>query len=74
MAHARDRQRLLAEIRGDTPLPAVDAMDEAELGALADAVRKARRHQRVQLERALTEALGHLPALLRGPVRRILFP
>ena len=74
MAQARDRRRLLAEIVGDSVLPALDTMGEAELGALADAVRNARRHQRAQLERALTEALGHLPALLRGPVRKILFP
>lgn len=74
MAHARDGRRCLAELLGDPPPPALEGMDAADLDAFAETVLAARRHQRKQLERALEDALAHLPALLRGPVRKILFP
>jgi hypothetical protein len=74
MAQAQDRQQPLADALGNRPLPTLDAIDEVEIRALADAVRSARQHQRAQFERALQAALGHLPALLRAPVRKVLFP
>ncbi len=74
MAHAQDRRQVLADALGNRPLPSLDAIDEDAIGVLADAVRKARQHQRAELDRALEAALRHLPALLRVPVRKVLFP
>lgn len=45
--------------------------DPAHLAALADAVADARHRHRVALRESTEEALGHVPRLLRGPVRRI---
>jgi hypothetical protein len=54
------------------PLPAgVAALDDASLTTLADAVRQARRRQAAELGAAGEKALGLVPRLLRGPVRRI---
>ena len=41
--------------------------------ALLAAVRAARQAQRDELAKAIDEALTHVPAVLRGAVRRILF-
>ncbi|MEQ9479262.1 MAG: hypothetical protein RIK00_08060 [Algiphilus sp.] len=51
-----------------TRLPAQDQQRLAVL--LADS----RQQQQARLQQALKSALGHLPRLLRAPVRRALFP
>jgi hypothetical protein len=51
-----------------------DSLDETALRQLAASVRAARAAQKADLAQALEAALGHLPALLRGPVRKILLP
>lgn len=74
MAQPRKQlQTLIDEIGGGT-LTGLDALDADDLQALTDAMRKARRSQQQQLAHALEAALGHVPALLRGPVRKILLP
>ncbi|TJY56664.1 hypothetical protein E4T66_19060 [Sinimarinibacterium sp. CAU 1509] len=64
----------LADELGSQPLPALDALTTAEIELLRQSIRAARVHQKQQLARAFEAALGHIPALLRGPVRKILFP
>jgi len=62
---------LQAELRAPAP-PALKALSEAQLQDLAAAVRDARRRQAAELIAAGEKALGHIPRLLRAPVRRVL--
>ena len=64
-------QALAKELGGKTP-PPLDALSPAEIDALAELLRRARRNQQEQLSRAFEAALSHIPALLRGPIRKIL--
>lgn len=47
-------------------------LDEADVAFLTDALRKTRKRQQSQLQKAMEAALGHIPLLLRGPVKKIL--
>ena len=49
----------------------LESLSASQLAFLADAVTRARRHHAEELRAATTTALGHVPKLLRGPVRRI---
>lgn len=66
------RAALARELGGR--LPQLDGLDESELAALTEALRRARRNQQQQLQRAFEAALEHVPLLLRGAVRKILAP
>jgi hypothetical protein len=61
------------ELHGKVP-PGFDGLDETALRHLAAAVRGAGQAQKADLAQALEAALGHVPALLRGAVRKILLP
>lgn len=69
---ATGRQRLQALL--DEPPPALDGLDDQALGQLADLIAHARTAQQTALRQALEGALRHIPAILRGTVRRMLFP
>jgi hypothetical protein len=62
---------LEAELRAPAP-QALKALNEVQLQDLAVAVRDARRRQAAELTAAGEKALGHIPRLLRAPVRRVL--
>jgi hypothetical protein len=62
---------LEAELRASAP-EGVKRLSEAQLHDLAAAVRDARRRQAAELTAAGEKALGHVPRLLRTPVRRVL--
>ena len=47
-------------------------LDDADLRALAQAVRQARHRQAAELEAAGDKALALVPRMLRGPIRRML--
>ncbi len=64
----------LADELGTSSLPALDALTPAEIETLRLRIRAARQQQKQQLARASEAALSHIPTLLRGPVRKILFP
>lgn len=68
-----NKRALAAELQG-AELPSVDALSDAELGILARSIRDARRRQQQHLSTAFEAALTHVPLLLRGAVRKILFP
>ena len=68
-----NKQALAAELKG-AALPSLDALSDAEAGSLARSIRDARRRQKQHLSTAFEAALTHVPLLLRGPVRKILFP
>ena len=56
-------------------LPAgVAELPDAQQQALAELLRECRERQSRELEQTLEEALGYVPALMRGAVKRILFP
>lgn len=61
------------ELGGEVP-PGFESLDEAALRRLAEAVRQARQQQKADIAAALAAALHHVPALLRGPLRKILLP
>jgi hypothetical protein len=61
---------LSAQLRG--PVPAgVRELSEDELADLASALADARHRQAAALAEAGERALGHIPRLLRGPIKRI---
>lgn len=64
----------LRRLLGSEPAAGLSALDEAALERLVALLRDSRQRQRQQLHAALERALAYVPALARGPVRRILFP
>jgi len=64
----------LSKELGGKSLPDLAALSPAEIESLTQSLRRARRTQQEQLLRAFESALGHIPMLLRGPVRKILLP
>ena len=52
-------------------MPALRRLSAAELTHLSQAIRGARRRESKALAQAGERALGHIPRLLRGPVRKI---
>ncbi|MGW6274389.1 hypothetical protein [Streptomyces sp. NPDC055060] len=66
------RERLSAELR-DEPPPSFAELAPDQLALLADALKRERESRASGLNEAAEEALKLVPALARGPVRRILF-
>jgi hypothetical protein len=64
--------RLLEEQLRAQPPSAILELDDEHLRDLAAAVREARHRQAAELARAGDKALGLIPRMLRGPVRRML--
>lgn len=59
---------------GGAALPDLSALGGAEQDQLVGLIQAARRNQKAQLAQAMEAALSHIPALLRGAVRKILVP
>jgi hypothetical protein len=54
------------------PMPdGLRGLTEAEREDLAEAIRDARHRQAAALAEAGEQAFGHIPRLLRGPIRRM---
>jgi len=62
---------LEAELRAPAP-QGLKALSDIQLQDLAVAIRDARHRQAAELTAAGEKALGHIPRLLRAPVRRVL--
>jgi hypothetical protein len=62
---------LRAELGDD--LEVLDTLTSDECAELLSMVRAAKVDQRKAIDDALTEVLGYLPRLVRGPARKILF-
>jgi hypothetical protein len=69
---ALDNRAVLAQELGGQPPQDIAVLKADEIGVLVAALQHARRRQKDQLRQAMEQALGHLPLLLRGPVRKIL--
>ncbi len=63
--------RLSADLRADLP-PELGSLRDDELVILHKAFTEARQQQAQEMDEALTKALEHVPAMMRGPVRKIL--
>jgi hypothetical protein len=66
----KEFQALRARL-GDTPPEALRALTGSELNDLVTAITDARLRQSEALAAAGERALGYIPRLLRGPVRRV---
>ncbi|MFP3990710.1 hypothetical protein U9R90_25235 [Streptomyces sp. E11-3] len=58
---------------GTAPPDSFQTLEPAQLQLLADALRRERESRALGLNEAAEDALKLVPALARGPVRRILF-
>ena len=56
---------------GQTPPAGLGVLSDEELRSLAAAIEGARHRQAAELEAAGDRALGRIPRLLRGPVRKV---
>ena len=63
--------KALALQLGAKPPKGLSALSEDELEDLVDAVRDARHRQAAELQAAGEKAFGHIPRLLRGPIRKV---
>lgn len=64
----------LARALGAEPPEGLGVLDAAALEQVVELLRHSRQRQQQQLQQALEDALGYIPVLARGTVRRILFP
>ncbi|WP_424214257.1 hypothetical protein ACN20G_20510 [Streptomyces sp. BI20] len=64
---------LAKELGGAVPPGGFRELTDAELARLADALRRDREQRAEGLTEAAEKALALVPALARGPVRKILF-
>ena len=63
--------RALEAQLGSKPPRGLVALSEAELRDLTEAIRDARHHQAAELQAGGEKAFGHIPRLLRGPIRKV---
>ena len=70
---ASPKKNALADALG-APLPAgLGSLSTLQLEQLTAALASAKTRQRAALEQSTEAALGHIPMLLRGAVRKVLF-
>lgn len=70
---ASTKTNALADALG-APLPAgLEALSKPQLEKLANALGTAKTRQRAALQDSTEAALSHVPLLLRGTVRKVLF-
>jgi hypothetical protein len=62
---------LESQIRAKPPR-GLSALSQAELEDLTVAIRDARHRQAAELQVAGEKAFGHIPRLLRGPIRKVM--
>ncbi len=71
MSRREALKALESQLRAKPP-SGLSVLSEEELQDLAGAVRDARRRQAAELEAAGEKAFGHIPWLLRGPIRKVM--
>lgn len=74
MTQERTALAALARVLGQEPPPGISALDDAAIEQVVALLRHSQQRQQRQLQDALENALGYIPVLARGTVRRILFP
>jgi hypothetical protein len=68
---SRDAMRALEEQLGAAGPTGLKQLTDGEIADLAQAIRTARHRQARALDQAADRALGRIPRLLRGPIRKI---
>lgn len=68
----KEALRALEQQLGGKAPAGLSALSGDELDDLADAVRDARHRQAAELQAAGEKAFGHIPRLLRGPIRKVM--
>lgn len=63
---------LADELGGDPPRGLVEVLASDELRTLAESLETAKRRQSEALDRAIKDALGHVPFVFRGAVELVL--
>jgi len=63
---------LSSELGADPPSGLLEVLAAAELEALAESLGAAKRRQSQALDRAIEDALGHVPFVFRGAVALVL--
>ena len=58
---------------GAGQLPALDKLNDKQLQTFIELLREGKKNQRTTLNAAMENALGHVPMLLRGVVRKVMF-
>jgi hypothetical protein len=70
MSRREALKALESQLRARPPR-GLSVLSAEELQDLAGAVRDARHHQAAELQAAGEKAFGHIPRLLRGPIRKV---
>ncbi|PPE71927.1 hypothetical protein C3942_21175 [Solimonas fluminis] len=66
-------QRLAESLgRPSSEFQALASLPPAQIDLLSNAVAQTQQRQREALAKAIEDALGHIPMLLRGPVKKVL--
>lgn len=66
-------QKLKAELgEGGAQLPPLDRLSEKQVAALTQVLAESKKRQRAALNKGMEDALGHVPLLLRGAVRKVM--
>lgn len=68
----KEAVRALEQQLGSKVPGGLAALAAEEIGDLAQAVRDARHRQAAELQAAGEKAFGHIPRLLRGPIRKVM--
>lgn len=71
--NAQADDALRAAVNDEPPASIAQLPTDAQR-QLAKVLEDSRLQQQARLQKSLKDALNHLPRLLRGPVRRVLFP
>lgn len=71
MSGEEEVQALTSELGKSLPAE-LAALPAEVLGSLVAVVREAKRQQLENIDKATDEAIGQLPMMLRGPVKRVL--
>lgn len=71
MSREEALRALESQLRAKPP-KGLASLSEKDLKDLNDAVREARHRQAAELQAAGEKAFGHIPWLLRGPIRKVM--
>lgn len=70
---ATAKKNSLSEALGAALPAGLEGLSKPQFDSLATALASAKTRQRAALEQSTEAALGHVPLLLRGAVRKVLF-
>ncbi len=72
MSTEAPQQRLAETLGAAAEFQAFAGLQPAQIDLLAESILQTQQRQREALAKAIEDALGHIPMLLRGPVKKVL--